>query len=93
MTRSELIAALVTRQPQLLPSDVEESARNVLAQLTDAMARGERIEIRGFGSFELRYYPPRMGRNPKTGATVALSARHQPHFKPGADLRERVSGL
>ena len=58
-----------------------------------ALAQGERIEIRGFGSFSLHYRPPRLGRNPKTGDSVALPAKHVPHFKPGKELRERVSGV
>ena len=59
----------------------------------NALSRDERIEIRGFGSFSLHFRPPRMGRNPKTGASVALTGKHVPHFKPGKELRERVSGV
>jgi integration host factor subunit beta len=59
--------------------------------MSDALAQGERIEIRGFGSFSLHFRPPRQGRNPKTGEAVALSGKHVPHFKPGKDLRERVN--
>jgi integration host factor subunit beta len=92
MTRPELIAALVARHPHLLPTDVDMATRQVLDQLTDTLARGERIEVRGFGSFDLRYHPPRMGRNPKTGTKIALPARYSPHFKPGAQLRGRVRG-
>ena len=58
-----------------------------------ALASGERIEIRGFGSFSLHYRPPRRGRNPKTGDSVALPGKHVPHFKPGKELREKVSGV
>jgi len=90
MTRSELIAVLVARQPYLLPTDVDMAAKFILEQLTEALANGNRIEVRGFGSFELRHHLPRMGRNPKTGAAIALPARHQPHFKPGAELRRVV---
>jgi integration host factor subunit beta len=91
MTKSELIAVLVARQPHLLSTDVDVATRHVLGQLTDALAAGERIEVRGFGSFELRYRAPRMGRNPRTGTPIALPARHVPHFKPGTELRRGVS--
>jgi integration host factor subunit beta len=63
----------------------------MLEIMSDALAAGERIEIRGFGSFSLHFRPPRQGRNPKTGETVALSGKHVPHFKAGKDLRERVN--
>jgi integration host factor subunit beta len=59
--------------------------------MSQALASGERIEIRGFGSFSLHYRPPRQGRNPKTGTTVALAGKYVPHFKPGKELRERVN--
>jgi len=61
--------------------------------MSGALASGERIEIRGFGSFSLNYRPPRTGRNPKTGDAVALSGKYVPHFKPGKELRERVTGV
>ncbi|WP_082626800.1 integration host factor subunit beta, partial [endosymbiont of Ridgeia piscesae] len=63
----------------------------MIEQMSQALSSGERIEIRGFGSFSLHYRPPRMGRNPKTGMTVALSGKYVPHFKPGKELRERVN--
>jgi len=91
VTRSELIAALVARQPHLLPMDVDMATRHVLGQLTAALAAGERIEVRGFGSFELRFRPARLGRNPRTGTQVALPARYSSHFKPGTDLRRRIN--
>jgi integration host factor subunit beta len=90
MTRSELIAVLLKRQPHLEPADVDMAARHLLRQLGDALARGERIEIRGFGSFALRYRQSRIGRNPNTGEAVALPARYLPHFRPGRELRDRV---
>jgi integration host factor subunit beta len=62
----------------------------ILDALTDALARGDRIEIRGFGSFTLNYRPPRLGRNPKSGEKVQVPAKYVPHFKPGKELRERV---
>ncbi len=93
MTKSELIEALASRQKHLAFNDVELAVRNVLEQASQALAHGERIEIRGFGSFSLHFRPPRMGRNPKTGAPVALPGKHVPHFKPGKELRERVNGI
>ena len=78
---------------QLTQHDTEFADKTVLDAMSDALARGDRIEIRGFGSFSLHYRPPRMGRNPKTGESVALPAKHVPHFKPGKELRERVSDV
>ncbi len=91
MTKSELIEALSARQQHLAANDVELAVKSLLEQMTHALANGERIEIRGFGSFSLHFRPPRQGRNPKTGEAVALAGKHVPHFKPGKDLRERVN--
>jgi integration host factor subunit beta len=91
MTKSELIEALAARQNHLAFNDVELSVKSVMEQMSQALSAGERIEIRGFGSFSLHYRPPRMGRNPKTGSAVALPGKHVPHFKPGKELRERVN--
>lgn len=93
MTKSELIEILSRRQPHLKADDVDLAVKSLLEMMGGALAHGERIEIRGFGSFSLHYRPPRVGRNPKTGASVALPAKHVPHFKPGKELRERVSGV
>ena len=90
MTKSELIERLATEQTHLNQTDVELAVRSILEQLSRALAEGERVEIRGFGSFSLHYRPPRMGRNPKTGDAVALPGKHVPHFQPGKELRERV---
>ena len=90
MTKSELIDQLADFQKHLAHLDVELGVKSVLEQMSAALANGERIEIRGFGSFSLHYRAPRMGRNPKTGESVALPGKHVPHFKPGKDLRERV---
>jgi integration host factor subunit beta len=92
MTKSELIEQLSAQQTHLSQADVELAVRCILEQLARALASGERIEIRGFGSFSLHYRPARMGRNPKTGEPVALPGKHVPHFKPGKALRERVNG-
>ena len=91
MTKSELIEAMFARQQHLGASDVELAVKNLLEQMTNSLAAGDRIEIRGFGSFSLHYRPARMGRNPKTGEAVALPGKHVPHFKPGKELRERVN--
>jgi len=90
MTKSELIDVLAAEQDHLAYKDVEEAVRKVIDRMSAALASGERIEIRGFGSFSLHYRPPRVGRNPKTGDAVALAGKYVPHFKPGKELRDRV---
>lgn len=90
MTRSDLIARLAELHPQLLAKDTELAVKVILDTLSATLARGERVEIRGFGSFALNYRPPRQGRNPKTGETVKVPAKYVPHFKAGKELRERV---
>lgn len=90
MTKSELIERLSRRQNQLAYKDVELAVKAILEQMSQSLATGQRIEIRGFGSFSLHFRPPRVGRNPKTGASVDLTGKHVPHFKPGKELRERV---
>ena len=90
MTKSELIEALASKQPQLDHKDVELAVKELLEQMSAALATGDRIEVRGFGSFSLHYRPPRVGRNPKTGSTVHVPDKYVPHFKPGKELRERV---
>jgi integration host factor subunit beta len=91
MTKSELIEILSHKQTQLAPKDIELTVKAMLEQMGQTLAAGERIEIRGFGSFSLHYRPPRMGRNPKTGDAVSLAGKYVPHFKPGKELRERVN--
>ena len=91
MTKSELIEILTQRQAHLKGDDVDMAVKSLLEMMGASLAQGERIEIRGFGSFSLHYRPPRTGRNPKTGDAVALPGKHVPHFKPGKELRERVS--
>jgi len=90
MTKSELIAQLAAKQPQLDYRDVELAVKELIDQLSTALSAGQRIEVRGFGSFSLHYRPPRVGRNPKTGDSVQVPDKHVPHFKPGKELRERV---
>ncbi|MEE4202970.1 MAG: integration host factor subunit beta [Halieaceae bacterium] len=91
MTRSELIDLMASQQTQLSPKDVELAVKLMIDHMAETLAQGERIEIRGFGSFSLHYREPRRGRNPKTGDTVQLEGKHVPHFKPGKELRERVN--
>ena len=91
MTKSELIEILARRQSHLKAEDVDLAVKALLEMMGGALASGERIEIRGFGSFSLHYRPPRLGRTPKTGDSVALPGKHVPHFKPGKELRERVT--
>ena len=91
MTKSELIETIAAVQSQLSSRDVELAVKMMLDHMTDALADGERIEIRGFGSFSLHYRSPRLGRNPKTGEQVELAGKYVPHFKPGKELRERVN--
>ncbi|HAF55888.1 MAG TPA: integration host factor subunit beta [Thauera sp.] len=90
MTKSELIAQLAERFPQLVAKDADYAVKMILDAMTDALARGDRIEIRGFGSFALNYRPPRTGRNPKSGEKVLVPEKYVPHFKAGKELRERV---
>ena len=90
MTKSELIARLAERFPQLVAKDADMAVKMILDAMIDALAKADRIEIRGFGSFSLNYRPPRTGRNPKTGDKVQVPAKYVPHFKAGKELRERV---
>lgn len=93
MTKSELIDALARKQAHLAYKDVELAVKGLLETMSQSLSNGERIEIRGFGSFSLHFRPPRMGRNPKSGAAVVLRGKYVPHFKPGKQLRERVNTL
>jgi len=90
MTRSELIARLATQFQQLTAKDAELSVKAILEGMSEALVRGDRIEIRGFGTFALNYRLARSARNPSTGATVPVPAKRVPHFTPGKELRERV---
>jgi len=91
MTKSELIEIIAARQSQLSAKDVELAVKTLIEQMSETLAAGERIEIRGFGSFSLHYRAPRIGRNPKTGESVGLAGKYVPHFKPGKELRDRVN--
>jgi integration host factor subunit beta len=91
VTKSELINLLAERYSHLAFRDVESAVKGMIDHMTQALSSGERIEIRGFGSFSLHYRPPRIGRNPKTGDAVQLSSKFVPHFKPGKELRDKVN--
>ena len=91
MTRSELIELIASQQSQLSTKDVELAVKLMIEHMAETLSSGERIEIRGFGSFSLHYRAPRTGRNPKTGDSVTLTGKYVPHFKPGKNLRDRVN--
>ncbi|RMA81203.1 integration host factor subunit beta [Umboniibacter marinipuniceus] len=91
MTKSELIERIAERQAQMSVKDVELAVKTILETMSQMLAEGDRIEIRGFGSFSLHYRAPRVGRNPKTGEAVSLSGKFVPHFKHGKEMRDRVN--
>ena len=90
MTRSDLVEELAARFGQLTHKDAEYAVKTILDAMAGSLAKGQRIEIRGFGSFDLNYRPPRVGRNPKSGSSVVVPEKYVPHFKAGKELRERV---
>ena len=92
MIKSELIDRLAEANPHLYHRDVERVVNTILDGVTDAMARGDRVELRGFGAFSVRERPARTGRNPRTGESVSVKEKHVPFFKTGKELRERVDG-
>lgn len=91
MTKSELIENLVMKNPTLPIKSVEDSVKEILEQIIRTLEIGDRIEVRGFGSFSLHFRQSRTGRNPKTGESVKLTSKYVPHFKAGKDLKERVN--
>ena len=91
MTKSELIQIIAEKQIHLSEKDVEFAVKSMIDHMAQALSSGERIEIRGFGSFSLHFRPPRVVRNPKTGDAVTLQGKYVPHFKPGKELRARVN--
>jgi integration host factor subunit beta len=90
MTRSDLVTRLAESFTQLTHRDTEFAVKTILDAMSDALARGHRIEIRGFGSFSINRRPPRVGRNPRSGEQVVIAEKRVPHFKPGKALREGV---
>ena len=91
ITKSDLIEILSERQSLLNYRDVELAVKLILEQMSENLSNGDRIEIRGFGSFTLHHRPARVGRNPKSGESVTLDEKYVPHFKPGKELRDRVN--
>ena len=92
MIRSELVAIVAEQNPRLTIKDVERIVATIFDEITDALAQGRRVELRGFGAFSTRARDPRTGRNPRTGAAVKVDAKKVPYFKPGKELRERLNG-
>ena len=90
MTRSDLVEELAARFAQLTQRDAEFAVKAILDAMNNALVRGHRIEIRGFGSFSVNYRQPRIGRNPRSGESVAIPEKRVPHFKPGKALRKAV---
>jgi integration host factor subunit beta len=91
MTRSDLVEELASRFSQLTHRDAEYAVKAILDAMGDALVRGHRIEIRGFGSFSINRRPPRLGRNPRSGESVQVPEQRVPHFQPGKELRDRVN--
>lgn len=89
--KSQLIHSLIQQYPNLSEKEIEDSVNDILEAMSDALAEGRRIEIRGFGSFALHYRPPRSAHNPKTGAKILTQPKYSAHFKPGKELRERIN--
>lgn len=90
MTKSELIERLAARYPELRAQDVEDTVKLMIEKICQSLEKGNRVEIRGFGSFSLHYRDARVGRNPKTGESVEVPAKSIPYFRAGKELRERV---
>jgi len=91
LTKSDLIQILCERYPEIQPRNIEHAVKGMVDHMSEVLSAGQRVEIRGFGSFSIRYRAPRLGRNPKTGTRVELGSRYVPHFKPGKDLRDKVN--
>ena len=93
MTRSQLIARLVERNPHLTTDDIEKVVRTVFDEISDALSRGDRVELRGFGAFSVKERDSRKGRNPRTGETVEVESKKSPYFKTGKELRDRLNSV
>jgi integration host factor subunit beta len=92
VTKSELIARLIEQNPHLTPRDAERVVATVFGEIADALADGDRVELRGFGAFSVKKRDARVGRNPRTGETVQVGIKNAPYFKTGKELRERLNG-
>lgn len=93
MTRSELIQLLAEKQPDISFKEMEKIVKTVFEFMGEALGKGDRIEVRGFGSFSIRYRAPRMARNPKTGEKIEKTGKFTPYYRPGKELRERVNAM
>lgn len=93
MIKSELVARLTQANPHLYQRDIERIVNAILNEIASALARGERVELRGFGAFSVKSRPARLGRNPRTGEPVQVAPKHVPFFKTGKELRERLNAL
>lgn len=91
MIKSELVQRIAEHNPHLYQRDVENIVNAILDEIVAALARGDRVELRGFGAFTVKHRPPRSGRNPRTGATVKVEEKFVPFFKTGKELRERLN--
>lgn len=89
MTKSELMEKLSAKQPTLPAKEIENMVKDILEFISQSLENGDRVEVRGFGSFSLHHRQPRLGRNPKTGDSVNLSAKSVPYFKAGKELKAR----
>jgi integration host factor subunit beta len=92
MIKSELITKIASANPHLFHKDIERIVNVIFDEITDALARGDRVELRGFGAFTVKYRAPRTGRNPRTGQSVKVDEKYVPFFKTGKELRERLNG-
>jgi integration host factor subunit beta len=92
MIKSELVQLIAERNPHLYQRDVEHVVNAILDEIVDALSKGDRVELRGFGAFSVKNRPARTGRNPRTGETVIVEEKHVPFFKTGKDMRERLNG-
>ena len=92
MIKSELVQLIAERNPHLYQRDVEHVVNAILDEIVDALSKGDRVELRGFGAFSVKNRPARTGRNPRTGETVTVEEKHVPFFKTGKDMRERLNG-
>lgn len=92
MIKSELVQKIADANPHLYQRDVELIVNAILEEIVAALARGDRVELRGFGAFSVKNRPARTGRNPRTGAKVSVSEKHVPFFKTGKEMRERLNG-
>ena len=91
MIKSELVQRIAAQNPHLYQRDVENIVNAILGEITSAMAKGDRVELRGFGAFSTRQRDARVGRNPRTGESVSVNAKRVPYFKPGKEMRERLN--